>query len=151
MVSKGKREGGEAFIGLENGIYYPAVSSYMGGSVQANFGPHWIYPPRKLPQGLKFQPLCDICPPPLKPDVAVQKCNAAMKLFRKQEHQNALKVAIREEAQVLCDAYDKYWNFQIGQIRKARSDRGLSVQELPDLEPKQEPTESEATSEVTKQ
>ena len=40
VITKGKRSGGEApfQFDIPAGTYYPAVSSYLGGSVRANFG-----------------------------------------------------------------------------------------------------------------
>eukprot|EP00977_Amphora_coffeiformis_P009841 scaffold2257_cov169-Amphora_coffeaeformis.AAC.19 len=64
VVIKGKRNGGEAFTGVVPGTYYPALSSYMGGSAVANFGPKFVYLPRKLPPGLKLSPMSELCPPP---------------------------------------------------------------------------------------
>jgi hypothetical protein len=42
IISKGKREGGAAFI-IPDGMYYPAILLYMGASVKVNFGPHFVY------------------------------------------------------------------------------------------------------------
>jgi hypothetical protein len=144
VLSKGKRVGGVAFDNVESGSYYPAVSCYMGGSVQANFGPHWIHPPRrKLPAGLgKLVPVSQTSPPPLQPDDAVAAVQAAAKLFRKPEQQHAFRQAVRQEAVVLCQAYEEYMNRHVDMIRKERIERGLSVQDLP--EP---PAVSEHTSE----
>eukprot|EP00536_Pseudo-nitzschia_multiseries_P017402 jgi/Psemu1/264258/estExt_Genewise1Plus.C_15350011 len=51
VITKGKREGGVAFS-IPDGVYYPAISLYMGATVKVNFGPHFIYNPRKLPTAL---------------------------------------------------------------------------------------------------
>jgi len=51
VITKGKREGGVAFS-IPDGVYYPAISLYMGATVKVNFGPHFIHPPRKLPTAL---------------------------------------------------------------------------------------------------
>jgi len=149
FMTKGKREGGEAFTELEPGVYYPAVSSYMGGTVQANFGPHWVYPPKKLPPGLKLQPCSDLCKPPESPEQAVRTCSPAVKLFRKQEHQNALKEAIEEEARVQCQAYSKFMKWHVGQIKKARAERGLSVADLPEEEKSDAVAEAAEDEDVT--
>lgn len=132
VIAKGKREGGEAFVGIDEGVYYPAVSSYMGGAVKANFGPHWVCHPRRLPAGFpKLQPISDLFSVPKSPDDAVNLCAPAMKQFRKPEHQAALKEAIRAEAQVLYEAYESFLKAHVESIRSARTDRGLSVHDLP--------------------
>jgi len=142
VIAKGKREGGEAFTGLESGTYYPAVSSYMGGAVKVNFGPHWVYPPRKLPAGFpKFSPISDLCKPPDEPDAAIAKCSPAIKLFRKVEHQNALKEVIKVESQVLVDAYEQYYRENVEDVRRLRTERGCSVQDLPSPNDEEQATE----------
>ena len=135
IISKGKREGGEAFSNIEPGIYYPAVSCYMGGSVRANFGPHWICPPKRnrLPASVKnLRPVSSISPPPLQPEEAIGASAATIKLFRKTEQQQALKEAITAEAEIQCRAYEDFLNNHIAEIRKARLLRGLSIADLPD-------------------
>jgi Set1/Ash2 histone methyltransferase complex subunit ASH2 len=132
VIIKGKRQGGEAFVGIESGTYYPAVSLYMGGAVRANFGPHWICPPRKLPAGFKVQPFQTACAAPLSPDHAVLDADVVFKLFKKPEQQEAMKEAIRAEAQVLCDAYTKFMEKHVREVRAIRQERGLSVQDLPE-------------------
>jgi len=39
--------------GMDDGTlgYYPALSTFRGGAVEANFGPHFWYPPRDLVSG----------------------------------------------------------------------------------------------------
>eukprot|EP00921_Rhytidocystis_pertsovi_P003592 GHVQ01006235.1.p1 GENE.GHVQ01006235.1~~GHVQ01006235.1.p1 ORF type:complete len:693 (+),score=125.90 GHVQ01006235.1:1170-3248(+) len=36
---------GPAFTDINTGVYHPAVATYMGGQVQVNMGPHFMYPP----------------------------------------------------------------------------------------------------------
>ena len=134
VISKGKREGGEAFSNIERGTYYPAVSCYMGGAVRANFGPHWICPPKRsrLPPGLKnLKAMSTVCPPPVSPDEAVNNLAATVKNFRKVEHQQSLKDAIRAEAEIQCELYSDFLENHIEEIRKARINRGLSIADLP--------------------
>ncbi len=57
---------------------------------------------------------------------------AAAKLFRKPEQQHAFRQAVRQEAVVLCQAYEEYMNRHVDMIRKERTERGLSVQDLPE-------------------
>lgn len=136
VSSKGRREGGEAFRNIENGIYYPAVSSYMGGSVRTNFGPYWIFPPKRsrLPTGLKnMKAMASVLSPPLSPSLAVTNATATSKLFRKPEHQQALKDAVQAEAEVHCQAYSDFLKKHIAEIRQARMERGQSVNDLPEV------------------
>ena len=134
VISKGKREGGEAFSNIERGTYYPAVSCYMGGSVKANFGPHWICPPKRsrLPAGLKnLKAMSTVCPPPVSPEEAVTNFAATVKAFRKIEHQQSLKEAIRTEAETQSQLYAEFYKSHVKEIRQARIDRGLSIADLP--------------------
>lgn len=145
IISKGKREGGEAFNNIEQGTYYPAVSCYMGGSVRANFGPHWICPPKRsrLPATLKhLQPVSS--EPPLNPEAAVSAAAPTVKLFRKAEHQNALREAIFAEAEIQCQAYAEFLKNHAAEIRKARQERSLPIADLPEEEEEQaaEPMET---------
>ena len=136
VISKGKREGGEAFSDVERGTYYPAVSCYMGGSVRANFGPYWIYPPKRsrLPPGLKnLKATSTICPPPASPDEVVTNLAATVKNFRNVEHQQSLKEAIRTEAETQSQLYAEFYSNHVEEIRQARIDRGLSIADLPQL------------------
>ena len=137
VISKGKREGGEAFSHIERGTYYPAISCYMGGSVRANFGPYWICPPKRsrLPPGLKnLKAMSTVCPPPVSPDEAVNHLAAAVKNFRKAEHQQSLKDAIRTESETQCQLYADYSKNYVEEIRQARMDRGLPLTDLPEPE-----------------
>jgi SPRY domain len=141
VISKGKREGGEAFSHIERGTYYPAVSCYMGGAVRANFGPHWVCPPKRsrLPAGLKnLKPLSSVSPPPVSPEEALNNCAATSKLFRKPEHQQALKDAVQAEAEIQCQVYADFLKNHVKEIRQARIERGLSVADLPEEEAEQE-------------
>ena len=60
VVNRGKYSGGEAYDPIAPGVYYPAVSGYMGGRVRANFGPKFMYPPTGVPAGLRFRPFSDL-------------------------------------------------------------------------------------------
>jgi hypothetical protein len=134
VISKGKREGGEAFSNIERGTYYPAVSCYMGGAVRANFGPYWICPPKRsrLPPGLKnMRSMSSVCPPPVSPDEAVNSLATIVKNFRKVEHQQSLKEAVRAEAETQRQMYEDFYKNHIEEIRQARMERGISVADLP--------------------
>ena len=124
LMVKGKRVGGEAFTDLKHGVYYPAVSTYLGGAVQANFGPHFIYPPRKLPAGLKkLQPFSDLCPPPTKHELKSNLLDKA--------GQAMLQQAADAEAEILMAAYEEWRKTQVAFVRRERIERGVSVSDLP--------------------
>jgi Set1/Ash2 histone methyltransferase complex subunit ASH2 len=127
VIAKGKRVGGQAFTELENGTYYPAVSTYLGGTCRVNFGPAFIFPPRKLPAGLRLKPISDLCP---APDVVT---DLNIKLLDK-DAQAALHKAAQAEAAVLCQAHDEFCQQQLAHVRQERLKRGISVQDLPPLE-----------------
>jgi SPRY domain len=133
VISKGKRVGGVAFT-IEPGCYYPAVSLYMGGGVRANFGPNWIYPPKKLPTGFpKLQPVSASVPVPQRPHEAVEACSKALKLLqalKRPEYARAVKAALEAEAKVRCDAYDRYYLSQLEFVHNEREDRGLTTNDL---------------------
>jgi hypothetical protein len=134
VLSKGKREGGEAFTDLESGTYYPAASTYMGGAVKVNFGPHWICPPRMLPPAYKkrWLPVQSCCTAPASPEEAVAGLASTVKLFRKPEHQQAFREAVHAEAAVRCGAYEEFMRQHVREIRQMRLERGLNAQDLPE-------------------
>lgn len=131
---KSKLVGGVAFGDVRPGTYYPAVSTYMGGAVRANFGPYWMMPPKKtkLPhvQSLVVEP---------KP-VTLEK------LFKKPEQQAALEAAVAEEYELRKTAYQEYLDFHVEQIRAFRTERGLSVNDLP---PPKESKDNDGVKEET--
>lgn len=138
IIAKGKRQGGAAFDNIPDGTYYPAISCYMGGTVRVNFGPNFIYPPRKLPSGMmkQFKPFSDLCPPPLEPDEVVRRGLKELKtnsIWRsKPEMLAAFKEAVELEAQLRFDAYRKHMNRHVQDVRAARQERNLSTTELID-------------------
>jgi len=125
VLTKGKREGGQAFSNIPAGTYYPAISCYMGGTVRANFGPHWMCPPKK--SQIVVQPVAR--GPPSDNNAAA----AITKLFRKSEHQQALKEAMEAEAQLQRQAYEEFFQQHVEEIRQVREERGLSTADLPEL------------------
>jgi SPRY domain len=148
-IRKGKRSGGEAFL-IEPGTYYPAVSTYLGGGVQANFGPHFLYPPKPLPIGLKLQPLSSRCPVPMTPEQALSHMMGVLQNLTwpnltmagspaktvswniKDWHQ-AWRTAIQAEATIWRQAYDAYALQQLQDLHAARQARHMSVADLPAL------------------
>lgn len=132
VVIKGKRSGGEAFTHLVSGTYYPAVSTYLAGSVVANFGPKFVYPPRKLPPGLKLAPLSDLAPPPPDLETVLAELQPVLRQLRKDEQRTALQQAVAAEVKLLVEIYDSYGKQHLRDIKKARMERGLSVADFPD-------------------
>ncbi|KAG7351290.1 SPRY domain containing protein [Nitzschia inconspicua] len=128
IISKGKREGGAAFI-IPDGVYYPAISLYMGANVKVNFGPNFIYQPRKLPTGLKLQPMSNLCSPPISTEDATAKI-AKEKPFRKPDmHQKFLEL-VQTEVQVLQDAYKAHRTQHILFVLEERKKRALKTDDL---------------------
>jgi len=128
VLSKGKRLGGEAFAGIESGMYYPAVSSYLGGSVRANFGPHFICNPRKLPPGMKLMPVSSLCrTPPSCPPIEIGK-----KLSTVESHiVTQLEESIKTELKITQAAYGRYLASQVTYVKLERQKRGYSINDLP--------------------
>ena len=131
VVTRGKREGGAAFENIEDGTYYPAISSYLGGSARVNFGPHFVFSPRSLPSGLKLKPVSDLCTPPPTPEEAV---NNAMKekIFKKTDDSIvvAFRAAIETEARIRHEAYQAHMRRHAEEVRRLRKQRNLSIVEL---------------------
>lgn len=145
VIAKGKREGGAAFEDIQPGTYYPAISSYLGGSVQVNFGPHFVHPPKtQLPHGLTttmFQPMASLQPPPLSNEellARLKKKNIFAKVHAKEKTDTpemkmaAFKEAVLVEAEVLQDAHrvhkKKHLLFVL-QARKVRNINSTDIQE----------------------
>lgn len=134
VLVKGKRSGGEAFSEIDSGTYYPAASGYLGGGVRANFGPHWICPPRKLPAGTKMQPL----DAPTVPSASNNpKVATILKLFRSDQQKQQLQEALELESSILSKALTSFQEEHTEHIRQERLDRDLSVQDLPSPESKE--------------
>jgi Set1/Ash2 histone methyltransferase complex subunit ASH2 len=127
ILSRGKREGGAAFTDIPSGTYYPAVSVYLGASVRAHFGPHFVYPPRKLPHGMKPKPVSDLCEKPLT-DIT-----ACLKQVPKKTDEalvKALEEALQEEAEIRQQAYAQHLEQQTAAVKKEREARNLSTNDL---------------------
>jgi Set1/Ash2 histone methyltransferase complex subunit ASH2 len=128
VISKGKREGGAAFI-IPDGVYYPAISLYMGACVKVNFGPHFIYQPKKLPTGLKLQPMSNLCSPPISIEDATAKISKE-KPFRKPDmHQKFLDL-VQTEVKVLDEAYKSHRVQHILFVLEERKKRSLKTEDL---------------------
>ena len=141
FITKGKREGGAAFEDIEPGTYYPAVSPYLGGACQVNFGPHFIFPPRKLPHGIAkhaLQPISSIQPPPLSEEeilVRLKKKAIFAKTNAKEKETPETKMAsfreaVLAETKVLQHAYKEHRKKHLEFVRDARKARNLTVTDL---------------------
>lgn len=125
-LRKGKRYGGEAFTEIAPGTYYPAVSSYLGGACKANFGPKFVYPPKKLPPGFTISPLTDLYE---APNIETIKSQAS-KIFRTAEDLRTYMEAVNAEVGVLKESYDQFMKEHLENIRKMREERDLNTDDL---------------------
>ena len=128
VISKGKREGGIAFS-VPSGVYYPAISLYMGASVKVNLGPHFIYQPRKLPAGLKLHPVSDLCKSPVSIEEALAKVQKE-KAFRKPDMNQTFLDLVQAEAKILQDSYQNHRKKHVQEVRQEREKRGLNTSDL---------------------
>jgi hypothetical protein len=142
VISKGKREGGAAFEGIPDGVYYPAISLYMGASVQVNMGPHFIYPPRKLPASIQLKskslrPVSDLSQPPMTAEDATFKITKEKVFFRgKPDMMTKFTELVQTEVQVLQDAYQTHRRTHVQEVYAERKRRnvGVSTADLEDDE-----------------
>ncbi|KAI2495115.1 euchromatin binding [Fragilaria crotonensis] len=133
ILSRGKREGGAAFEDIAEGMYYPAISVYLGGSVRANFGPHFVYNPRKLPHGVKVKPVSELCEKPPSMDMMKEiLASRISKLPRKTDDAlvKALEEAMMAEAEIRNEAYQQHYQQHVQDVRKQREARNLSTNDL---------------------
>lgn len=133
IVSRGVRMGGAAFDNIPKGTYYPAISPYMGGAARINFGPHFIHPPRGLPSGMKVKPLSEVCTSPPTAESVLEMFKKEKVFGRKVDESviNAIHEAIQVEASLRYECYQKRMEKNIEEVRKARTERGLSTGDLP--------------------
>jgi Set1/Ash2 histone methyltransferase complex subunit ASH2 len=129
VISKGKREGGAAFEDIADGTYYPAISVFLGGTVRANFGPHFVYNPRKLPHGVKVKPMSELCEKP----PTVDSIQSLLKQLPKKTDDSlikALEEALKAEADVRNEAYQQHYAQHVSDVKRERGERNLSVNDL---------------------
>jgi hypothetical protein len=124
--SKGKKDGAVAFY-VPDGVYYPAVSLYMGASVKLNFGPHFIFPPRKTYH--KYKPVADLCERPVSVEDAVSKVQKE-KVMRKMEMLQKFQELVAAEVQVQLDSYTSHRKQHVREIFKERQKRGIKTEDL---------------------
>ena len=159
IISKGIRTGGAAFDNIQPGTYYPAVSIYMGASVKVNFGPHFVYPPRKLlplinklisssSHKVTVQPISELCPAP--PDAQTlwdeyikwekkhpNSSNNSNNTKMKKLDENIVKAfrkAVFTEANIRYEHYQSFVSQHLQDVRAARQQRNLSINDLPPIE-----------------
>lgn len=131
IYSRAVRSGCEAFNNIESGVYCPAVSTYMGARIRANFGPHFVYtiPPAQLPTGMVLRAMSERCPSPISADEALQKCMTDKALTKKTDDTilNAFKKVIRAEVNVRNEVYSNFMKKHVEEIKAARLARRISV------------------------
>ena len=135
VISRGNQVGGEAFRSVTPGVYYPALSSYMGGSATVNFGPHFVHPPpRTLPGGIRPAPVSDLCPPPPDPS-EVAAAATKERAFPKRADEavvRAFREAVECEARIRHECYLDHASRHVEEVRKERELRGVSTADLPE-------------------
>ena len=142
VITKGKRSGGAAFI-ITDGVYYPAISLYMGATVKVNFGPHFIHPPRKLPTGMfksskkkgVFQPVSNLCKVPLSAEEASAKVVKEQKtlFFRKTDNtaqQKRFLELVETEVKIQREAYQNHRRKHVLDVIEERKKRKLKCDDL---------------------
>jgi len=134
-IVRGATMGGEAFTDVTPGTYYPAVSSYMGGSVRVNFGPHFVYPPPKtLPGGWKPLPVSELCAPPVEPTDAAAAAVRERNFPKKTDDSivKAFEEAVKLEAKIRSKCFKSHFSKHVEEIRKERELRSLNTADLPE-------------------
>ena len=96
-----------------------------------------MYPPRKLPAGLKLTPLSELSPPPeTNSQTVMSQMAPVLKLLRNggskhvEAFQQVLAQSVQTEARLLKQTYENYELQNLIDIRQERLDRGLAVQDL---------------------
>jgi Set1/Ash2 histone methyltransferase complex subunit ASH2 len=112
---------------IPSGVYYPAVSLYMGGVVQMNFGPHFVYPPKK--SSPKFRPVSDLAERPMSVEDAVAKAQKE-KVMRKVDMQKKFLALVTTEVEVLHHSYSGYRKHHIQMVLQERVKRQLKTDDL---------------------
>ena len=127
-------ENGIAFDNVIPGTYHPAISCYLDGSAQMNFGPYFVYPPQGLPNQIILRPISDICSPPPPPEEAIEKImvgeEGKKSFFTKKMDDNILSVfkeLARLEVTARYFAYMKHLALHRAEIGALRKERGLST------------------------
>lgn len=130
-----KKNDGVAFENIPLDTYFPAISCYLDGAVQLNFGPNFVYPVEALPNGIKPQPISNACAPPPTPEEAeetiVSSSKEGRKIFLSKRTDEGIvttfKQLVRAEALVRREAYLRHLSMHKNEILGLRNDRGLST------------------------
>lgn len=147
---------GVAFDGILPGTYHPAVSCYMDASARVNFGPHFVYPPSGLPDGLELRPVSELCPSPPLPEEAVERVMSSGRrdsgggggggkdgrrvssYFAKRTDDGvvlAYRELVRAEATVRRDSYARHLDLHRGEVAALRRERGLPASDVESCAP----------------
>jgi len=148
-------EDGMAFDNINPGTYHPAVSCYMDGSAQINFGPHFVYPPHGLPSEINLHPISELCTSPPVPEETTEQIisggsgsskEGGKKIFFSKRTDDsivsAFKELVRTEATARHEAFLKHLDLHRGEISAFRMERGLSTVDLVESLQQQQPQSS---------
>lgn len=131
------KEGSVAF-GLPSGVYYPAVSLYMGAKVRLNAGPYFVYPPRRLPistangnSTVKLKPFGQLASPPISWEDAIGQIQKD-KPFRKADILQHFQELVKAELDLLHQQYQEHRAQHLRYVQAERQARGLTKKD--DLE-----------------
>lgn len=133
-----KTTNGIAFDNLSMDTYFPAVSCYMDGAVQLNFGPKFVYPPEKALNGQSPIPVSKACSPPPTPEEAeeiiISSSKEGRKIFLSKRTDegivNTFKSLVRTEAMVRREAYLRHVLMHKIEILALKNERGLPTADL---------------------
>lgn len=112
---------------IPEGVYYPAISLYMGASVHVNFGPHFICPPKKTSP--KFKPVSDLVEKPMSVDDAVAKAQKE-KVMRKADMQKKFLELVTIEVEVLQQSFADFRKRNVQMVWNERTKRELKTEDL---------------------
>ena len=127
-----------AFEDISLDTYFPAVSCYLDGAVQLNFGPNFVYPPSMLPSGQMPQPLSEVCPKPPTLEEAEETIISSSKEGRKiflskrtdEDIVTKFKELVRTEANIRVEAYQRHLLVHKIEILGLRNERRLPTSDL---------------------
>lgn len=137
----GEKIGDKVFDNIGSGTYYPAVSCYSDSSVQLNFGPYFVFPPKGLTEeeSQKMRPVSDLCLVPPSPDdvlnTVLSTSNEGKKSLSSSKKIDehvliAFKDLVRKEAAIRQEAYLRHVTLHKQEVLKLRKEKGLPTNEL---------------------
>ncbi|KAL7504788.1 hypothetical protein ACHAXN_004779 [Cyclotella atomus] len=129
---------GIAFDNIPLDTYFPAVSCYLDGAVQLNFGPKFVYPPEALNGRTTPLPISTVCAPPPTPEEAeetiISSSKEGRKIFLSKKTDEGIvttfKQLVRTEAMVRREAYLRHVSMHKIEILGLRNERGLPTADL---------------------